>query len=311
MQIFVPVFLLHFLLLFRKMQATLIVINGPTAVGKTKLAIDLARALNTEIISTDSRQFYQEMNIGTAKPNEEELAQVKHHFISNCSIHDYYSAGDFERESLAKATELFGSGKDYVIAIGGSGLYIKALCEGLDEMPLANLALRKELINHFETSGINYLQTELKKLNPEKFSTIDQKNPQRLMRAIELSIQGEVIQKPKSRPFRVLKIGLELPREILYGRINSRVNKMMEDGLLKEVKSLVQFEELNALKTVGYKELFAHLRGELDLPKSVDLIKQHSRNYAKRQMTWFKADSEIAWFSPENQLSIFEFIRQF
>jgi len=296
---------------FRSMQGTLIVINGPTAVGKTQLAIALAQALQTEIISTDSRQFYREMSIGTAKPSEAEMAQVKHHFIGNCSIKDYYSAGDFERESLLKVEELFGSGKNFVIAIGGSGLYIKALCEGLDEMPAANLGLRNQLIHRFEMEGIVSLQDELKKLNPEKFETIDQKNPQRLMRAIELSHQGGIKSKPKNRPFKILKIGLELPRELLYQRINSRVDAMMCEGLLEEVKLLVQYEQLNALKTVGYKELFSYLNGEIDLNKSVELIKQHTRNYAKRQITWFKTDTEINWFNPENQFDILEFIRKF
>lgn len=283
------------------MQAhrTLIVIHGPTAVGKTSIAIQLAQLLKTEILSTDSRQFYREMSIGTAKPTEAEMAQVPHHFIDNRLVSEYYSAGDFERDALLKIEELFGSGYRHVIAVGGSGLYIKALCEGLDEMPKADLELRNFLIEQHKTHGITWLQQELEKLDPQRFALIDRQNPQRLMRAIELHHQGGMLKTPKiQRPFQILKVGLELPREELYERINRRVDLMMEQGLLEEVKALLPLENLNALQTVGYKEIFDYLHGRCTLPRAVELIKQHSRNYAKRQMTWFRADPDIVWFNP-------------
>ncbi len=286
------------------MQPTLIVITGPTAVGKTKLAIDLALQLNAEIISTDSRQFFKEMSIGTAKPSDDELKTVPHHFINNCTVSDYYSAGDFERDALKKIDNLFNAGHQYVIAVGGSGLYVKALCEGLDEMPAVDLELRNTLISNFETHGITWLQEKLKTLDAEKYARVDHHNPQRLMRAIELTSQAPVAPKPKAiRPFKILKFGVEMPREALYDRINKRVDLMMEAGLLEEATALHALRNLNALQTVGYNELFDYLEGKLDLAKAVSLIKQHTRNYAKRQMTWFKADGEIEWINAQNGLS--------
>ncbi len=286
------------------MQPTLIVITGPTAVGKTKLAIDLALQLKAEIISTDSRQFFKEMTIGTAKPNQEELNIVPHHFINNCAVIDYYSAGDFERDALKKIEELFSKGLQYVIAVGGSGLYVKALCEGLDEMPEVDLELRNDIIANFELHGIAWLQEKLKALDTEKYARVDHHNPQRLMRAIELASQAPVELKPKvTRPFKIVKFGLEVPREELYDRINKRVDLMMLEGLLEEAKALHAMRHLNALQTVGYNELFDFFEEKLNLQKAVHLIKQHTRNYAKRQMTWFKADPNIEWVSPDNGLS--------
>ncbi len=286
------------------MQPTLIVITGPTAVGKTKLAIDLALQLKAEIISTDSRQFFKEMSIGTAKPNEEELKTVPHHFINTCSVSDYYSAGDFERDALKKIEELFSKGHQYIIAVGGSGLYVKALCEGLDEMPEVDLELRNDLIANFETHGIVWLQEKLKAIDTTKYARVDHHNPQRLMRAIELASQAPIVAKPKVvRPFAIVKFGVEMPRELLYERINKRVDLMMLEGLLEEAKGLHAMRHLNALQTVGYNELFDFFEEKIDLEKAVHLIKQHTRNYAKRQMTWFKADPTIQWVSPENGLS--------
>lgn len=283
------------------MNATLIVIVGPTAVGKTALAIALAKKFNTEIISTDSRQFYAEMNIGTAKPSAEELAAVRHHFIGHCSVNTYYSAGDFERDALAKLDELFMQHK-IVIAVGGSGLYVKALCHGLDEMPAANLELRKELTAQFEKNGLAWLQNELKRLDQHKYEMLDIKNPQRLMRAIELFHQGGIVKKEKAvRPFNIVKIGINLPREKLYHRINQRVMDMMDAGLEKEAQCLYPLRNLNALQTVGYSELFDAFEGKYSVEKAVELIKQHTRNYAKRQITWFKADPDVIWFDAENQ----------
>lgn len=291
------------------MEQTLIVINGPTAVGKTDLSIQMAIALGTEIISTDSRQFYREMSIGTAKPSAQELSQVPHHFINNRSVTDYYSAGDFEKEALAKIMDLFIAGKSHVIAIGGSGLYIKALCEGLDDVPEADLQLRNVLIEKYKTDGLIWLQQELKSLNPERFLEIDQNNPQRLMRAIEVARQGGVKKKViKSRPFNIVKIGLTREREELYKRINARVDIMMKDGLLDEVRSLIPYQDLVALQTVGYSELFSYLKEEISLDKAMELIKQHSRNYAKKQMTWLRKDLGVNWFHPDNQKDILDFV---
>jgi tRNA dimethylallyltransferase len=291
------------------MEPTLVVINGPTAVGKTDLSIQMALALGTEIISTDSRQFYREMSIGTAKPSAHELAQVTHHFINNRSVADYYSAGDFEKEALAKISELFKAGKSHVIAIGGSGLYNKALCEGLDDVPEADLQLRNELIEKYKTDGLNWLQAELQKLHSERFLEIDQNNPQRLMRAIEIARQGGVKKKDaKVRPFKIVKVGLTRDREELYSRINARVDIMMTDGLLEEVRSLIPYHDLVALQTVGYSELFSHFKNEISLDRAIELIKQHSRNYAKKQMTWLRKDLEINWFRPDNQKDILDLV---
>ncbi|MCF8254783.1 MAG: tRNA (adenosine(37)-N6)-dimethylallyltransferase MiaA [Bacteroidia bacterium] len=294
------------------MESTLIVVTGPTAVGKTKLAIELAQHFNTEIISADSRQFYKEMSIGTAKPTADELAQVPHHFVNNCSIQEEYSAGDFEREALDFSKQFFGSNRNILIAVGGSGLYVKALCEGLDDMPPVDYELRNHLIASYEKEGINWLQKEMERLDPIKFQSVDQRNPQRLMRMIEIHHQAPFIKKEKlPRPFRVIKIGVDLPREILYNRINKRVDQMMELGLEAEVKSLLPFKDLNALQTVGYSEFFDYFDGQINLDRAVELVKQHSRNYAKRQLTWFRADADIKWFSPDKQSDVLNFLPKF
>jgi tRNA dimethylallyltransferase len=247
---------------------TLLCILGPTAVGKTAAAIKLARELNTEIISADSRQFYKEISIGTAKPSQEELAAVPHHFIGHLSIHQTYNAGDFERDALAKLDELFTT-HDTVIAVGGSGLYVKALIDGLDQLPLANEALRDELNALYAKEGIEPLQQRLQQLDAEAYAQTEIQNPQ-----------------------------LNLERELLYDRINTRVDLMMEQGLLEEVKSVFAERDNYALQTVGYKELFEYLEGKHDLEKAVDLIKQHTRNFAKRQLTWFRKEAPEHWFEP-------------
>ncbi|MCG9879310.1 MAG: tRNA (adenosine(37)-N6)-dimethylallyltransferase MiaA [Bacteroidia bacterium] len=290
---------------------TLVVIMGPTAVGKTKLAIHLAQHFGTQIISADSRQFYKEMNIGTAKPTENELKLVKHHFVNNRSVEDYYSAGDFAKEAKIVVNSLFQSGHNISIAVGGSGLYLKAICEGIDEMPAADLSLRNELITLFQQNGLQALIDRLKSLNPEALTRIDNNNPQRLMRAIELATQGGIIKNDKPNlPYHVLKIGLERNRDDLYNRINQRVDVMMEDGLFNEVVSLAPYKELNALQTVGYKEIFEHLEGQHNLDRAVELIKQHSRNYAKKQITWFRKETDVKWFSPENEIDIVSYIQK-
>ncbi len=240
------------------------------------------------------------MSIGTAKPNEHELQKVKHHFVGNVSINTLYSAGDFERDALKKLDELFI--KNSIVAmVGGSGLYTKSVLEGLDEMPKADEKLRTELQQLFDEKGIAPLQEILKKLSPEKFAIMDIQNTQRVMRAIEISSQQNVIVKEKTpRKFIPIKIGLNLEREYLYERINQRVDQMMESGLLAEAKSLYDFKHLNALQTVGYTELFDYFDGKQSLEKAVELIKQHTRNFAKRQLTWFRKEKDIHWFEPED-----------
>lgn len=283
----------------KTMEKTLYVIVGPTASGKTNLAIKVAQALTTEIISADARQFYQRMDIGTAKPTPYELSLVTHHFVDNRAIESYYSAGDFEKDALLKIAQIFNK-HHYAVAVGGSGLYLKALCEGIDEMPPADLDYRNELIENYETNGIEYLQKALLALDPTKFNQIDVNNPQRLMRALEICKQGVILNKPKTpRNFNIVKYAIAWEREQLYQRINQRVETMLEQGLLKEAESLWPLKNYNALKTVGYSELFDYFEGSISLARAVELIKQHSRNYAKRQITWFKADSSVVWISPQ------------
>lgn len=284
---------------------TLLCILGPTAVGKTAAAIRLAQELHTEIISADSRQFYQEISIGTAKPSSEELAAVPHHFIGHLNIHQTYSAGDFERDALAKLDELFVK-HDTVIAVGGSGLYVKALIDGLDQLPLADEELRDELNSLYAKEGIESLQQRLQQLDAEAYAQTEIQNPQRVMRAIEIA---EAIKKgftvttqKQPRGFRTIKVVLNRPREVLYDRINKRVDLMMEQGLLEEVKSVYDQRDNYALQTVGYKELFEYLEGRHSLDKAVELIKQHTRNFAKRQLTWFRKEAPEFWFEP-NQIN--------
>jgi tRNA dimethylallyltransferase len=289
------------------MKKTLLCILGPTAVGKTATAIKLAQALNTEIISADSRQFFKEISIGTAKPSDKELTQAKHHFIGHLSIHQPYSAGDFERDALLKLSELFKQ-HDVVIAVGGSGLYVKALIDGLDDMPKADENLRNELNQLYATQGIEPLQQQLLLLNPDLYNQTEILNPQRVMRAIEiaLAIKNGFVHNTKKhkRNFNVIKVVIDLPREVLYDRINKRVDVMMQQGLLNEAQSMLPHRDNYALQTVGYKELFEYFDGIHSLEKAVDLIKQHTRNYAKRQITWFKKDAPDFWFSPDQNQEI-------
>lgn len=293
----------------------LIVITGPTAIGKTSLAIFLAQQLKTEIISFDSRQFYRELSIGTAVPSSEELAMIPHHFIQNLSILDEYSVGDFERDALVKINELFQKYNDLIL-VGGSGLYEKAVTEGLDQFPEIHKTIRQKLIDEFNENGLEVLQNELKAVDPIYFEQVDINNPVRIIRALEI-YRGTG--KPFSsfrknnytaRNFNVLKIVLELPREEIYNRINKRVDMMMENGLLDEVKSLYKFKHLNSLQTVGYKELFDYLDGKIDLSFAIDEIKKNTRRYAKRQLTWYRKDERTKWFSPFEKEKILEFILQ-
>jgi tRNA dimethylallyltransferase len=286
----------------------LISIVGPTAVGKTKLAIELAKHYQTVVLSADSRQFYKEISIGTAKPSAEELNEVQHYFINNKSVSETYSAGDFERDSISLLSDIY-KNKKTAILVGGSGLYIKALWEGLDEMPPVNEELRQELTNNYQEHGIEYLQQKLMLLDAHKLENMDAQNPQRLMRAIEIaSEQVKFNQNKPAREFEVIKICLNEDRALLYEKINRRVDIMVANGLVDECKQMLPFKNHYALKTVGYTEIFEYLEGKHSLPKAIELIKQHSRNYAKRQITWFKRDEEIKWFLPNELAEIIEFI---
>ncbi len=296
-------------------QKTLIVVVGPTAVGKTALAIQLANHFKTSIISADSRQFYQEMSIGTAKPNAEELAQANHYFINSRSIAEDYTAGDFEREALVRLAVLFKS-TDVVIAVGGSGLFVRALTEGLDDLPKAGEVIREKLNEWFRTEGLEPLKQRLQEIDPTYYEKADIDNQQRVIRAIEVfEASGKPIsffmnKQKAERPFQVITIGLNTDREWLYNRINQRVDLMIEAGLLEEVKSLLPFRNKPALLTVGYAEIFEYLDGKISLEDAVSQIKQNSRRYAKRQITWFKKYGNTVWFEPQAKEEIFAYLDQ-
>jgi tRNA dimethylallyltransferase len=293
---------------------TVIIIAGPTAVGKTAVGIQVAKQLNTEIISADSRQCYKELNIGVARPSLVELNEIPHHFIASHSIHDDINAVDFEKFALAKSREIFTS-HDYVVMVGGTGLYIKAFCEGLDEIPEIDPIIRSAITSRYSERGIQWLQEELGIKDPEFSRSGEMQNPQRMMRALEvIESTGESILhfrkgKKSERDFNIIKIGLQLPREELIDRINKRIDEMMKDGLLEEVKQLLPFKNLNALQTVGYRELFNYFNGSITLEAAIEQIKINTRQYAKRQMTWFRKDSSFEWYSPKNEENIFLFIK--
>ena len=281
---------------------TCILIVGSTAVGKTSLAIRLAQHFSTEIISCDSRQCYKELNIAVAKPSADELALVKHHFINSHSIHEPVTAASFEKYALEKAAEIFAT-HDVVVMVGGTGLYAKAFCDGIDEVPAIDDSIKQSINQQYQQHGLAWLQAEVEKNDPAYFAQGEIKNPHRLLRALEVKLStGKSIldfqtQQKKPRDFAIIKIGLEIPGTDLIDRINQRVDIMMQEGLLEEVKSLQRQQQLNALQTVGYKELFSHLSGELTLPQATEAIKINTRQYAKRQMTWFKKDTSIHWCS--------------
>ncbi len=284
-------------------QRTVIIVAGPTAVGKTAVAIQLATAYNTAVISADSRQCYQELDIGVARPSPEELAAVPHYFIASHSIQEEISAAGFEQYALERVENIFKE-KDVVIVCGGTGLYIRALCEGMDMIPAIAPAIRSVIVSTYKEKGLSWLQEELQKEDPAFYENGEILNPQRCMRALEVirgtgqSITSFQKRNKANRSFTIRKIGLEMPRDVLYERINRRVDRMMEQGLLQEVRQLLPYKELNALQTVGYTELFTYLEGNSTLEQAVEKIKQHTRNYAKRQMTWFKQDKEMRWFLP-------------
>ena len=294
---------------------TLIIIAGPTAVGKTDLCVKLAKLFDTEVISADSRQFYRQLAIGTAKPSHKEMDGIKHHFMDSHSIHDYYSVGDFERDCLAVLEEIFQK-KDVAILTGGSGMFIKIITDGIDEMPEADLELRQKLAQRCENGGLEVLANELKQLDPIYYQQVDIQNTQRVLRALEVCMATG---KPFSsfrknqkvnRPFRIIKIGLERPREELYTRIDKRMDIMLASGLEAEAKSVMDFRDHYALKTVGYREIYEYLDGEYDRNEMVRLLKRNSRRYAKRQMTWFKNQDEFHWFDAKNETEIVEFIQK-
>jgi tRNA dimethylallyltransferase len=292
----------------------LIVIGGATASGKTRLAIDLAQTFKTEILSADSRQFYREMSIGTAKPTTEELAAAPHHFVGNLSINDYYSVGDFERDAMGVLDKIFEK-NDVAVMVGGTGLFIRAVCEGLDEFPETPLPIRQYFETLYTQEGIEPLQKLLQTVDPEYFAIVDQQNPMRLTRALAVwKTSGKPFssfrtQSKKSRDFQPIYIVTDLERPILYDRINKRVDMMMAEGLEEEARSLYPFRQLNALQTVGYQELFDYFDGTLRREEAIDKIKQHSRNYAKRQTTWFRKEAHWARFNPLDTEGVVEWVK--
>lgn len=282
------------------MQKTLISIIGSTGIGKTKLAIEMAKHFGTEIISCDSRQFFKEMKIGTATPTDEELAQAKHHFIGHLSVQDYYSIGQYEEDALEKIEEIFEE-KDFAVLVGGSMMYEKAVVEGLNDLPEANAENQEKLQKIWDEEGLEKLQEILKNLDEEYYNVVHKENPRRLLRAIDVIWQtgrkySEIIAEPKhKRDFKVIRIGINAPREIMYERINLRVDKMLEIGLIDEVKSLTEFQKLVPLQTVGYTEIFKYLEGTWDLDFAIEEIKKNSRRYAKRQETWNRKVENVTW----------------
>lgn len=296
------------------MKKTLVILLGPTGVGKTELCLSLAEELNTEIVSCDSRQFFRELKIGTAAPTEAQMQRVKHHLVGNLSIFDYYSCGRFEIDALKKLDELFLS-KDVVLMTGGSMLYIDAICKGIDDIPNVDQNLRDSLHERYANEGIDNILAELKLLDPEYYDLVDKKNHKRIIHALEICLtSGKTFssfrkETAKARPFDIIKIGLNLPREELYDRINKRVDIMFEEGLLEEAKKFYPHRNLNSLNTVGYKELFEYFDGNWELDFAKNMIKQNSRRYAKKQLTWFNRDKDINWFRPDQQKEILSFLK--
>lgn len=297
------------------MKPTLVVLAGPTAVGKTACGIELARHFGTEIISADSRQIYRETSIGTAVPSPEELALVKHHFIQSISVVEPYNASIYENQVLKKLEELFKI-HDLVLMVGGSGLYIDAVCEGIDDLPGVDPALRAELQERLRNEGLEALCQLLLRLDPVSHEKVDLKNHMRVLKALEISIQtgkpysSFLSDTKKERPFQILRIALDLDREILYSRINARVEQMMKKGLLEEVRQLQDLKNYTAMKTVGYRELFRVLDGDLSINEGVDLIKRNTRKFARKQLTWFRKEERYPWFSPQRRRELMDWIEK-
>ncbi len=297
------------------MIKTLIILLGPTAIGKTKLAIDLAGEFETEIISSDSRQFYKEMYIGTARPGKNERKGIIHHLVGHLSVADYYNVSMFEQAVLELLDGIF-AGSDYAIMTGGSGMYIDVVSQGIDAFPDVDNKLRQQLIIDYETYGLQYIQDKLLELDAEYYKDVDRANPKRILRAIEICLTtgrkySELrLNKSVPRNFRIIKIGLNIDRKVLFERINCRVDEMIQAGLVDEARSLIKYRNLNALNTVGYKEIFEYFDGNVTLDKAIENIKTNTRRYAKRQLTWFKRDKEIQWFEPDSFDKIVSCIRR-
>lgn len=295
------------------MAKTLIVITGPTAVGKTQLCIDIARHFDIPIINADSRQIYKELSIGTAKPSAEELKQVKHYFVGTLSLHDYYSASLFESQVIELLDILFKT-SDYALMTGGSMMYIDAVCDGIDDIPTVDEKTRATMKQRLKEEGLGKLCEELKRLDPEYYEIVDRQNPKRIVHALEICTMTGCTytsfrkREKKNRPFQIIKIGLNREREELYQRINVRVDHMMQKGLLKEAENVYMLRDLNALNTVGYKEIFEYFNGRWSLEEAVERIKGNTRRYARKQLTWYKKDPEIRWFHPDHQKEIIDYI---
>ncbi len=293
---------------------TLIALIGPTGVGKTELSLQVAEAFHTCILSADSRQLYADLPIGTAAPTPEQLKRVRHYLVGTLQLTDYYSAAQYEADALRLLDELFGRHRAVVLT-GGSMMYVDAVCRGIDDIPTVDEDTRRLMLQKYETEGLERLCAELRLLDPEYYRIVDLKNPKRVVHALEICyMTGRTYtsfrtQTPKERPFRIVKVGLRREREELYARINSRVDRMMEDGLLDEAKRVYPHKGCNALNTVGYKELFKYLDGEWTLPFAVEKIKQNSRIYSRKQMTWFKRDRDIRWFHPDQAAEILDYLR--
>lgn len=295
------------------MDKTLIVLIGPTGVGKTELSLRMAEHFNTSIISSDSRQLYADLKIGTAAPTEEQLKRVPHYFVGTLNLTDYYSAAQYEAEVLHLLSNLFKT-KDIVVMTGGSMMYVDAVCKGIDDIPTIDNETRELMKQRYEQEGLESLCAELKLLDPEYYKIVDLKNPKRVIHALEICyMTGKTYtsfrtRNTKERPFRIIKVGLTREREELYNRINHRVDIMMEEGLVEEAKSVYAYKHLNSLNTVGYKEIFNYLDGEWELPFAIEKIKQNSRIYSRKQMTWFRRDTDIQWFHPEQEQEILDYI---
>ena len=291
----------------------LIVIVVPTGSGKTDLSLDMAEHFHAPIISTDSRQFYRGIPIGTAQPTNEELQRVEHHFIASHELTDEFNCGAYEEAAIKRLDELFQT-HSCVVAVGGSGLYIKALCEGMDEMPNADTELRTRLAERLQTEGLDILAAELQQLDPLYYDVVDRRNPARVMRALEVCLttgkpySSLRVGEKHQRPFNIIKIGVDMEREILYKRIDDRVDKMIDMGLEQEARKVYPLRHLNSLQTVGYREFFDYFDAKITRDEAIELIKRNSRRYAKRQMTWFRRDEQIAWFNPNDRKSIIEYI---
>ena len=294
---------------------TLIVITGPTAVGKTALCLDLAQHFGIPIINADSRQIYKELKIGTASPTDEQLAKVKHYFVGTLSLNDYYSASLFEPQTMEILEREFAK-SDYALMAGGSMMYIDAVCNGIDDIPTVDDVTRETLKSRLANEGLETLVEELRHLDPEYYEIVDKQNPRRVVHGLEICLMtGKTYtsfrkREKKQRPFRIIKIGLNREREELYNRINLRVDQMMDEGLLDEARNLYPMRHMNALNTVGYKEMFAYLDGKWTLEEAVERIKGNTRRYARKQLTWYKKDEQIRWFHPNEKDNIISYISQ-